>query len=57
MYTYLKPGLSKIVHYLYDADILSEDSIVAWNDMLDDDLQKLMSKLIDWLEEASEESD
>ncbi|XP_026468298.1 translation initiation factor eIF-2B subunit epsilon-like [Ctenocephalides felis] len=56
-HAFVKTGLSKIVHYLYDADVVSEDCIIAWNNLLDDDLQKLLSKLVEWLEEASEESE
>ncbi|XP_068141084.1 translation initiation factor eIF2B subunit epsilon [Drosophila tropicalis] len=36
----VREKISQIVHYLYDKDFVSEDSILAWHDQLDIDIQE-----------------
>lgn len=52
----------QIVHLLYDADVVDEDSLVDWYDEMKENespLAKQVSviKFFEWLQEASEESD
>lgn len=54
----LKPKLAQIIHFLYDREILAEDSILTWHDELETDkewIKAAVSKLIAWLNESSEE--
>lgn len=56
----LKSKIAQIIHYLYDKEIITEESILAWHDDLDDDklwIRSSIQKLIDWLNETSEEDD
>ncbi|XP_030832339.1 translation initiation factor eIF-2B subunit epsilon [Strongylocentrotus purpuratus] len=55
---------AKLVHHLYDADILSEEVILKWYSKMDQDAdtrrREVRSKLasfVTWLQEAEEESD
>merc|ERR1711881_356381 len=55
----------KILMFLYENDILSEDSILKWNadvregenEQASRELRTKITKFIQWLEEAEEESD
>jgi len=57
------PSFAKILHILYDMDVISEDSILAWAeekadaDEADKKFLKLAQPFIDWLEEASSEEE
>lgn len=55
----LKAKSGNILHYLYDQEVLSEDAIISWFNDLDDDAQcktdTSLKKLIDWLQQSSEE--
>lgn len=58
----LRGRLAQLVHHLYDQEILGEDAILAWHDELvsEDEpdtvwIRAAMKKLIDWLEESSDE--
>lgn len=54
--------IAKIIHVLYEKDIITESAILQW---YEDSIEKqrpvskdaALKKLIDWLNEASEESD
>ncbi|XP_005102163.1 translation initiation factor eIF-2B subunit epsilon [Aplysia californica] len=63
----LRPKLPQLINFLYDADVLSEGSILSWfnsnrfqpgsNDALRHEfLKKLVQPLVKWLQEAEEES-
>lgn len=52
----------KVIHHLYDVDILSEESILKWhqkdeNTQFAKNIREKTNKLIEWLEDAEEESD
>ncbi|XP_017137419.1 translation initiation factor eIF-2B subunit epsilon [Drosophila miranda] len=53
--------ISQIVHYLYDKDFVSEDAIQAWYAQLGGQehaqLRQSLVKLVDWLNQSSEEDD
>lgn len=54
----LKSKIAQIIHFLYDKEIITEESILSWHDELDDDkewIRNTLSKLIEWLNAASEE--
>lgn len=57
----IKAKVAQIIHYLYDKEILSEDSILKWHNDIDNAnssnkwLKQSMKKLVDWLMESSEE--
>lgn len=54
----LKPKLAQIIHFLYDKELITEDSILNWHDELDDSkdwIRTALSKLVAWLNESSEE--
>lgn len=52
------PIVMKIVHHLYDVDILSEESILTWHGTLTGQLKEKMKPLIAWLEQDdSDEED
>ena len=57
------PSFAKILHILYDMDVISEDSILAWAeektdaDEADKKFLKLAQPFINWLEEASSEEE
>lgn len=56
---HIKSRVAQIIHYLYDKEILSEDSILAWHNEIDgassEWLKNAMKKLVDWLMASSEE--
>jgi len=49
------PIVSKIVHHLYEEDVLKEDIILKWHKTTSGVLQEKMKALIEWLEEESED--
>lgn len=54
----LKSKIAQIIHFLYDKEIITEESILSWHDELDDDkewIRNSLSKLIEWLNASSEE--
>jgi translation initiation factor eIF-2B subunit epsilon len=52
----IKLKLVKILHFLYNEDILSDDVIVSWYEDIDVDwVKKSLAKFIEWLEQESEE--
>lgn len=56
----LKSKIAQIIHFLYDKEIITEESILSWHDELDDDkewIRHSLTKLIAWLNESSEEED
>ena len=59
----LVPAFAKILHMLYDVDVLSEVSVLAWAEEKahaseeDRRFLKLAQPFVDWLKDADEESD
>ena len=59
----MTPAFAKILHMLYDLDVLSETSVLAWSaekehaDEEDKKFLKLAKPFVEWLKEADEESD
>ncbi|XP_075158274.1 eukaryotic translation initiation factor 2B subunit epsilon [Haematobia irritans] len=57
----VREKISQIVHYLYDKDFVSEEAILAWHEDLDleeyANLHKSLQKLIEWLQQSSDEDD
>lgn len=56
----LKSKIAQIIHFLYDKEIITEESILSWHDELDDDkewIRNSLSKLIEWLNASSEEEE
>uniref|UniRef100_A0A914V3J9 W2 domain-containing protein n=1 Tax=Plectus sambesii TaxID=2011161 RepID=A0A914V3J9_9BILA len=51
------PCLQKMVHYLYEVDVLSEEAILEWFEQLNDKLKPKLTNFIEWLKDAEEESD
>ncbi|GMS84264.1 hypothetical protein PENTCL1PPCAC_6439 [Pristionchus entomophagus] len=51
--------VAKIIHHLFEVDILSEESILGWHANLDenDPVIPLVKQLIEWLEESDEEDE
>lgn len=52
----------KLIHHLYDVNILSEESIMKWHQKEEEgqfakDIRKKTNKLIEWLKDAEEETD
>lgn len=53
----------KVIHHLYDVNILSEESILKWHQKDEDDgpfsksIRDKTSKLVEWLKDAEEETD
>ncbi|XP_039961225.1 translation initiation factor eIF-2B subunit epsilon [Bactrocera tryoni] len=58
---YVRAKISKVVHYLYDKDFVSEDAIISWYAQLDADehrtLRQSLKELIEWLNQSSEEEE
>ena len=63
---HLRSSLVKVLHYLYNNDILSEEVIISWHSNVathDEDLatrqaiRKQVTSFVTWLQEAEEESD
>lgn len=57
----MRAKISKVVHYLYDKDFVSENAIISWYAQLDADehrtLRQSLKELIEWLNQSSEEED
>lgn len=54
----MKPKLAKIIHFLYDEDVISEEVILTWFEDLGDDkdwVSNSLKKLVEWLQQDSEE--
>ena len=57
------PSFAKILHMLYDMDVIGEESVLAWAeekaeaDEADKKFLRLAQPFIDWLEEASSEEE
>lgn len=54
----LKSKIAQIIHFLYDKEIVTEESILSWHGELDDDkewIRNTLTKLIEWLNASSEE--
>jgi len=52
----------KLIHHLYDVNVLNEESILKWHRKREDtqfarDIRKKANKLIEWLKDAEEETD
>ncbi|XP_054730503.1 translation initiation factor eIF-2B subunit epsilon [Anastrepha obliqua] len=58
---YVRSKISKVVHYLYDKDFITENAIMAWYAQLDSDehraLRQSLKELVEWLNQSSEEED
>ncbi|CAD5119454.1 DgyrCDS8061 [Dimorphilus gyrociliatus] len=56
--TLVSTYLIKVIESFYDSDVLAEDTILSWYSNCENtDLKNRVKKLIEWLEEAEEESD
>lgn len=54
----LKPFVVKIMHFLYDKDLLDEDAILTWYDNVEQEwVKKALKVFIEWLEQESEEEE
>ncbi|CAO1410861.1 unnamed protein product [Diamesa tonsa] len=56
----LKQKLPNVVKFLYDEDVITEDVILSWYSDLDEDkewVKTSLKKIVEWLEQASEEED
>ena len=51
------PILAKMVHFLYQDDLLQEDPIKAWNEKADPKCREKVKPFIDWLEQVEESSE
>ncbi|XP_058058443.1 translation initiation factor eIF-2B subunit epsilon [Anopheles bellator] len=52
----IRSKIAQLVHYLYESDLVREDVIIEWHGGLDDEsLKKALCKLVDWLNESSDE--
>lgn len=53
----LKSRVLNIIHYLYDKEYVSEEAILSWyNSMVtESEIKKNLKKLVDWLNQSSEE--
>lgn len=59
---WLEGRAGQVIHLLYEADVLDEDSLVEWYEELKEDESPLAKqasvvKFFEWLQEASEESE
>ena len=50
------PIASKIIHHLFEVDVLSEEAILKWYQSTYGVLREKMKTLVEWLQEDSEES-
>ncbi|PAV62411.1 hypothetical protein WR25_08556 [Diploscapter pachys] len=51
-------AITVLIHYLYELDLLEDDAILIWFDELEHvELKKEMQKIVDWLEESSDEEE
>ncbi|XP_035918042.1 translation initiation factor eIF-2B subunit epsilon-like [Anopheles stephensi] len=54
----LRPRIVPLVHYLHEEDMIDEEVIIEWYESLEDSAFKsLLSKLVQWLQESSEEDE
>lgn len=56
----MKSKIAQIIHFLYDKEIITEESILSWHNELDDDkewIRNTLKKLIEWLNASSEEEE
>lgn len=58
----VKKNIAKIIHFLYENDVITEFAILKWHKSLFEEQNPLsenpaLNKLIEWLNEASEESE
>lgn len=57
----VREKISQVIHFLYDKDFVSEEAILAWYEELDaeehDNLRNSLRKLIDWLQQSSDEDE
>lgn len=54
----IRTKVAQIFHYLYNKEMVNEEAILAYYDQLDDDftwLKSALKKLVDWLQESSED--
>ncbi|XP_052866451.1 translation initiation factor eIF-2B subunit epsilon [Anopheles cruzii] len=52
----IRSKIAQLVHYLYESDLMREDVIIEWYEDLDDEsLKKALCKLVEWLNESSDE--
>ena len=51
------PILAKMVHFLYQDDLLQEDPIKAWYEKADPKCREKVKPFIDWLEQVEESSE
>ena len=51
------PILAKMVHFLYQDDLLQEDPIKAWHEKADPKCREKVKPFIDWLEQVEESSE
>lgn len=54
----LKSKIAQIIHFLYDKEVITEESILSWHNDLDNDkewIRNSLTKLIQWLSASSEE--
>ncbi|XP_037936490.1 translation initiation factor eIF-2B subunit epsilon [Teleopsis dalmanni] len=58
---HVREKISQVVHFLYDKDFVTENAIVTWYEDINDDenlnLKKSLSKLIQWLNQSSDEDE
>ncbi|KNC34651.1 hypothetical protein FF38_10276 [Lucilia cuprina] len=58
---FVREKISQIVHYLYDKDFVTEEAVLSWYEDLDEDnhatLRKSLFKLIEWLQQSSDEDE
>jgi len=58
----LNTVIVKVIHHLYNMNILSEESILKWHEKEEDtqfakNIREKANKLIEWLKDAEEETD
>uniref|UniRef100_A0A182P802 Translation initiation factor eIF2B subunit epsilon n=1 Tax=Anopheles epiroticus TaxID=199890 RepID=A0A182P802_9DIPT len=54
----VRSKLPNLVHYLYEVDLIGEEVIILWYNKLEDkSIKEILSTLIQWFQESSEEED
>uniref|UniRef100_A0A182FAS9 Translation initiation factor eIF2B subunit epsilon n=1 Tax=Anopheles albimanus TaxID=7167 RepID=A0A182FAS9_ANOAL len=54
----IRQKIAQLVHYLYENDLVREEVIIEWYEGLEDEaLQKALCKLVEWLNESSDEEE
>lgn len=57
----MRAKISKVIHYLYDKDVVTEDAIVTWYEQLDEEeheeLKQQLKELIEWLNQSSDDDE